>query len=325
MTAAFVTTLVRPASWAFGLLGFLAGGGLVIVAWPILVLPTPTGLQNDLGGPVSRLVLGTPSPGLLAIVAALILGGAATLVLATLVGAWAELQGISITLEAAAEEGLAQPGPGPAGVPGPDPADGPVLERAGAPGPDLARVPGPGRIALVRLLSTVPVALTLVLVWGPIYDAAYHELILPDDLVTPLPLRVIRDVPWLIAGVAAAWLLSDAAGAIAVRRLVLERRPVPVAWLLGWADLARRPHRVVATALAGATVLVLLLGPVLLASGAGWAHVRDLMLEGGDPGGTLFALVTWVALWLGGLVLVGVAAAIRAAAWTFLVAGRPGA
>ena len=63
ISGAFVVTLLRPVSWALGLAGFLAGGGLLLVAWPILVLPTPTGLQNALGGPVSSLVFGTRRPG----------------------------------------------------------------------------------------------------------------------------------------------------------------------------------------------------------------------------------------------------------------------
>ena len=57
ITGAVVVTLLRPISWALGLASFLAGGGILLLASPILVLPTPTGLQNALGGPVHRLVL----------------------------------------------------------------------------------------------------------------------------------------------------------------------------------------------------------------------------------------------------------------------------
>ena len=45
---AVVATLVRPVAWVLGLVGFLAGGGLAIVAWPIVVLPTPTGAGGAL-------------------------------------------------------------------------------------------------------------------------------------------------------------------------------------------------------------------------------------------------------------------------------------
>ncbi|OGO53818.1 MAG: hypothetical protein A2V85_17490 [Chloroflexi bacterium RBG_16_72_14] len=295
--AAFVTTLVRPASWAFGLAGFLAGGGLVIVAWPILVLPTPTGLQNALGGPVSTLVFGGVSPTLALLFLAAFVVLVTAVVGGTWVGAWAERQGIAVTLEAAADEGL-----------------------AASTLPDDA--PGPGGVALVRLLSLLPVLVVLGYAWAPVYDAAYRQLILPDELTTPLPIRVMRDVPELIAAVLITWLLSDAAAAVAVRRLLLERRGVLRAWALGWLDLVRRPGRVLGAALAGLAVLVLLLGPSLLASSVGWSRVRDVVVDGRSPLATLMVVLTWVAMWLGGLVLAGVAAAFRSAAWTFELTGR---
>ncbi len=302
LTGAFVATLLRPVSWALGLAGFLAGGGIVLVAWPILVLPTPTGLQNALGGPVTSLVFGEPSPGLLALVAAGIAGAVALVVAGTLVGAWAERQGIAVVLDAAADDGLEL--------------------SAGS----LEGAPGTGRVAAVRLLSLAPVAVAAALAWRPLYDTVYHELILPRDLVTPLPIRVLGRVPGLVLGIAAVWLVSDAAAAVGVRRLVLERRPVLTAWLLGWADLVRRPHRIVPTALVGTGLLGLLVGPALAAAAIGWGRVREILGEGRDPVIVLGAILVWVAIWLGGLVLAGVGAAVRAAAWTLEVPARlPGA
>ncbi len=299
MMAAVIVTLTRPATWAYGLLGFLARGGLVIVAWPILVLPTPTGLQNDLGGPISRLVLGTPSIQMVALIVGGVVTGLLALSLATATGAWAERRGIEMALRAAVDEGLT------------------------VPAVDLDGTPGIGRIMVIRLLGLVPVAVAALLAWGSVYDAAYRELILPDDLITPLPLRVIRDVPWLLAGLALTWLVSDAAAATGVRRLLLDRRPVVVAWLLGWTDVARRPSRNLATALAGVVAVGLALGPALVTSSAGWANLRDALLKAREPWGPVIALVIWVALWLGGLVLVGAAAGIRAATWTIEAAGSP--
>lgn len=298
IAAAFVVTLTRPASWAFGLAGFLAGGGLLLVAWPILVLPTPTGLQNALGGPVSTLVFGGPSATLVALILVSVLGVVIAVVLGTWIGAWAERQGIALVLEAAADEGLA----------------GPV--------PELAAAPGPGRIAVLRLLALAPVAVAALLAWRPLYDAAYHELILPSDLATPLPVRVMLAVPLPIAGVLVTWLLADGAAAVAVRRLVLERRRVVAAWLLGWADLVRRPHRILPTALTGLGVVLLLVGPPLLASAVGWGRVREVLIEGRSPLVIVGVVATWVAIWLGGLVLAGVGAAFRAAAWTLEAARR---
>jgi hypothetical protein len=299
ISGAFVVTLLRPVSWALGLAGFLAGGGIVLVAWPIIVLPTPTGLQNALGGPVSTLVFGGVSGELVA----LIVGGIATgvvLVLAgTFAGAWAERAGIAVALEAAADDGLALP-----------PAD-------------LAGAPGFGRVGVVRLLSLCPVLIAAAAAWRPLYDATYRELILPQDLATPLPLRVLAAVPLSVLGLVVVWVLSDAAAAVGVRRLVLERRPVFAAWLLGWADLVRRPQRVVPTALVGIGVLVLLAGPALVAAAIGWARVRDILVGGREPVIVLGVLAIWVSIWLGGLVLAGVGAAVRAAAWTLEMPMRP--
>ncbi len=299
LVGAFVVTLARPASWAFGLAGFLAGGGLVIVTWPIMVLPTPTGLQNALGTPVSSLVFGSPSAPLVTLIVAAIVVSVTVLAGALVAGSWAERQGIETALDAAADEGL-----------------------IGA-APDLVGAPGTFRVALLRLASLVPVAVALVLAWQPLYDVTYRELILPDDLATPLPVRVIRSVPWLLAGIAATWLVSDTAAAEGVRRLVLERRSVPVAWVLGWTDLVRRPIRVFGAAFAGLAVLVLLTGPSLMLAAIGWQRVQDLVGTGQPPALVLLAVLVWVAIWLGGLVLTAVGAAFRSAAMTMESVRRP--
>ena len=224
-----------------------------------------------------------------------LIGSVVMVVAATLLGAWAERQGIPIVLDAAADDGL-------------------KLQAT-----TLDGAPGTGRVALIRLLALVPVVAAAWLAGGAVYDAAYHELVLPRDLVTPLPLRVLAQVPWPVLGVSLTWLIADAAAALGVRRLVLDRRPVPAAWLLGWADLVRRPHRVIATALLGAGVLLALLGPSMVAAAIGWGRVRDILEAGRDPVTVVAATLVWVAIWLGGLVLAGVGAAVRAAAWTLEV------
>ncbi len=295
LMGSFVVTLLRPASWALGVLGFLAGGGIVLVAWPIIVLPTLTGLQNLLAVPVVSLVFGSVSQQLLLEITGLIVGVAVLLVVGVLLGAWAERQAIALVLDAAPDDGL----------------DRPLADLDGA--------PGAGRIAVVRLLALAPVALAAALAWQPVYDAVYHELILPTDLAVPLPVRVVGEVPWAVLGIALAWLLSDAAAAVGVRRLVLERRPVLVAWLLGWADLVRRPLRVVPTALFGVAAVALPLVPALLAAGIGWDRLREILAADGGAPLVVMATLVWVAIWLGGLVLAGVGSAVRAAAWTLEV------
>ncbi len=294
---AFAVTLLRPASWAVGLAGFLAGGGVLVVGLPIAVLPTPSGLQNALGGPVSTLVVGTPSNTLIALIVLLAAGAVVALAGGTFVGAWAERAGIALTLGAAEEERLLV-------------------------APDLRGAPGAGRTACVRLLSLVPVAVAVGLAWQPVYDATYQELILPRDLGTPLPIRVIGGVPGPLAAILLTWLVSDSAAALGVRRLVLGRHAVLAACGLGWLDLVRHPLRSTGTAVVGLFVLVTLLGPAMLAASAGWARVREVLLGDRDGLTVLLAVAIWIAIWLGALVLAGLASAVRVAAWT-LIADRP--
>jgi hypothetical protein len=298
MGAALVVTLVRPATWVVALAGLLAGGGLVVVAAPILVLPTPTGLQNALGAPVSTLVFGDPSSEFIALVVGTVIAGVLMLGGGLLVGSWAERRSLDLVLEAAADEGF----------------------LAGS--PDLAAAPGTLAVAAVRLLSLLPPLVAAVIAWPTLYAVTYDELILPGDLATPLPIRVIARIAPLLAGVVVTWLLADAAAAVGVRRLVLERRRVVAAWALGWAGLVRRPHRVLGTAIIGVLVTAVAAGPALTAAVLGWGQVRELLAIDRDPLAMVVAVAMWVAIWLGALVLAGVGAAFRTAAWTMEGAGR---
>ncbi len=294
LPGAIVVTLVRPLSWLLGLAGFLAGGGLLLMAAPVVVLPTPTGIQNALGAPLSTLLVGTPSTAMVLVIAGAAGAGLVLLLGGLLAGAWAERHLIALQLAAADDEGLLATRP-------------------------LDGAPGTVSVAIVRALALLPVIAVGIVAWQPVYDAAYRELVLPIDLVTPLGLRVIRDVPELVIAVLVAWIVGDSAAALGVRRLVIGRRPILVAWLLGWIDLVRRPLRVVVTALFGTAALALLAAPGLLAAASGWARVRDVMTasrrrhrhpghgrdlgrrlarrarpggrRGGDPGGRLDARV----------------------------------
>ncbi len=298
MVAALVVTLVRPATWVVALAGLLAGGGLLLAAGPILVLPTPTGLQNLLGAPVSTLVFGDPSGEFVTLVVGAVVAGSLLLGGGLLAGSWAERRGLDLVLGAAADEGFL-----------------PAV-------PDLGGAPGTLSVAAVRLLSLLPPLVAGTIAWPTLYAVTYNELILPDDLATPLPIRVIGRIAPLLALVLVTWLLSDAAAAVGVRRLVLDRRSVPAAWVLGWVGLLRRPHRVVATALVGVIVTAVAAGPALAAAVLGWARVREVLAVGRDPIVIALAVATWVAIWLGALVMAGVGAAFRTAAWTLEGAGR---
>ncbi len=291
VAAGVVVTLVRPATWVVALAGFLAGGGVIALAWPITVLPTTSGVQNLLGAPISTLAFGDPSPELVR--AAVILGvlGVVLLVAGLVIGSWAERRVILLDLDGAADEGYTPR----------QPHDG---------------APSTGRIALVRGLSLVPPTVVLALSWPAIYSVTYQELILPEDLATPLPIRVIAQVPLQLAALVVAWLLADAAAAVGVRRLMTERRSAIAAWALGWVDLARRAHRIVPIVLLGDLALLVAVGPALAAAAVAWVRVREaLELSPSSPIG-IVVVALWVGIWLGAVVLAGVGSALRSALLT---------
>jgi hypothetical protein len=81
----------------------------------------------------------------------------------------------------------------------------------------------------------------------------------------------------------------------------------------------------VALSLAPLVPLVLALVVAGMAGSATWDALRAALSVGGDPRIGLVLLVVLVALFAGGLLLIGVASAWRAAVWTVDVAGTFGA
>jgi hypothetical protein len=296
--AAVLVTLARPATWVVALAGFLAGGGAILLAWPILVLPTLSGIQNLLGAPVSTLAFGNPSSELIRMIVTLSVTATVLFAAGLLVGAWAEKRGVELVAEGGAEVGYTAPA---------------------APRGDARAVLS---VALIRLLGLLPPLVVGILVWSSFYTVTYNELTLPETLATPLPVRIIGQLPFQVALLIAAWVVGDAAASVGVRRLVLERRGVLAAWGLGWSDLLRRPHRILPVAVLGDVVVVIAAGPALVAAAIGWTRVREtLELAANSPVGVI-VVAAWVAIWLGALALAGVGAAVRSALFTMESARR---
>lgn len=342
IAGAILVTLARPTTWLVALAGLLAGGGVVLLAWPILTLPTPAGIQNLLGAPVSTLVFGGPTAALLGLVALAALAAVAVSSAGLLTGAWAERQGIVLVIDGAADDGRIAPSAHRRIASPPSSAHGRIAQAApplqpaqsategqAAPPPQPAsspRQPGGATIvavAVVRLLGLLPSVVAGVLALPTVYAVTYRQLILPDDLAVPLPLRVVSEIPGLLALLALVWLLADAAAAVGVRRLVLEGRGPLAAWALGWVDLTRRPHRIVSAVLLGDLALIALAGPALLASTVLWRWGRGVLEALTDSPVGVVAVVLWVAVWLAAVVLAGVGSAVRSALLTLEGAPRP--
>jgi hypothetical protein len=293
MTAA-VIAIGRPAAWLVALAGFLVRAGVVLFVWPIVVLPTPTGLATFFGEDVAALALGGPSPQTLQAIAIAIGLFVAWLVGGGLIAAATEVALIETV--AGDEELAATSGPSIAA---------PTARR-------MRRV----RVLGARLIAHLPLVLALVWAVPVVVGATYHELILPDDLATPIALRVVRDVPAALALLLAAWLLGETAGAIAARSIVLDDRSVGHALLDAIRLTVRRPITTVATALLGLVVAVAMTAPALIASSVIWSEVRIALVVGTDLVTILAGTVLLVGAWTAGLVLTAAAAAWRSAAWT---------
>ena len=285
LAGAVVETLLRPASWPLALAGFLVRGGIIPFAVPIVVLPTTVGVATFFGPELSTVVLGEPPPDLLAFFAAVVGGTLAWLLLSALIGAAADVA----LIRAAAQDAGAE------------------LPRGG-----WLTV----RVAIVRLVCHLPLVLALAAGLGTLIAATYHELILPDELVTPILLRVIREVPVQVGAIVGAWLLGETLGGLAARAVVLDDRPTPLAVGLGLWWLLRRPVSSAATLGIGLLAAVILVAPALLAVGPVWARLREVIVAGVRPEVALAGTALLAGAWIGGLVLAGIAAALRSHLWT---------
>ncbi len=301
---ALLAALERPRLWVVCLLGFLVRGGLFLFLLPIVVLPTPAGIQAELAPLLVPLVFGQVSPGLGLLTVALLAVGAASLVLGGLVGAWMDAL--------AGREAAADAAPEAAGIA----AASDVVEAA----PDTAAPAADGRVVgavcTARLLAHAPLAVALAWCAPRVATTVHAELVTPFEVATPIAVRIATALPDAITVVLVAWLLGEAAGGLAAREIVIRRRSAIRGALLGWLDLLRHPVASAATIVVGTAAVTLAVAPALVAAAAAWGSARSLLFEGAPPAHVALALAGFVTLWLGGLVLAGLATAFRAVAWT---------
>jgi hypothetical protein len=280
----------RPTLVAVGLLGFLARGGLVLFALPIVALPTPTGISNFIGG--TALTGAGASEGLARLIAGSVVAVLSIVVIGTIVGAATD-----VLLVRAAARTLADAGEGP----GEGPGDAPETWRHGPVGTGLLL-----KISVIRLIALVP--LTFAVAWAAarLVAAGYHELILPDDLTVPLAIRIIRDAVDAVAVVAVVWLADELIGGLAVREVLQRGASIPAAFRSAVLLVLRRPLTCLATL--GLSVGAFIVGavPVLLVSALLWSRLQAMLADDEPPWLVLPTTFLFVLVWGGGLLLVGV-------------------
>jgi hypothetical protein len=300
---ALLITLTRPGLWVVALAAFLIRGGIVWFLVPILVVPTPVGLANTFGPSIVDFVFGGLTLGLI-----LLLFAGAAGILAWLIGGGLAAAGLELALvrEVAGDEALRSPGD-PTGAVRPAPPAGRTL-----------------RVLAVRLIALAPLLVALVFGATRIVAATYDELTLPGDAGTPLVWRVLADVPDVVIVIAIAWVVGEVVGALAARRVGLGDPSIVRAVWGAVLDVVRHPVRMLVLYAVPTVILVLVLVPAAVASSAAWSGLRSSLADPASGLVVAIALIAFVALWAGGLVLAGAVCAWRSATWSVaaIVPGR---
>ncbi len=287
-----------PRLWGLALAGFLARGGIVLFALPILVVPSVVGIVTFVGpDAVTAAGFSERFVALLAGTTA-ILGG--WLVLGLVVGVLVELALIEVV------------------VPGPTGAD--ASRNGPSPGP-TRRGRLIGRLIVVRAFSLVPFGLAVAVASARLIDAGYQEMILPSDTSAPLVGRILLAAPDAIVLLALGWIISEVEGTLAARLVAIDGRPALRALVgaVGW--VVRRPLRTAWIGGGTAAASIVVLAAALAATSAAWALVRDALLGPPEPALAVAAVLGFVAIWLAALVLAGLVSAWRSVAWSLAVAG----
>jgi hypothetical protein len=277
MRRSLLLTLGHPEWWAMALAAFLVRGGILVVALPVLALPSLAALSAVVAPLLSGVALGDTS-----IPPIELFAGAAALVSAVvfvtgLVGAW-----LDIALFRAAWEALGGIAPtGPASL----------------------------RDALNARLT--PHAITILALGFAVFrlvTAGYDELTSPTTSPAPLAVRIVGHAPEAVA--------AEVVGGLALRRYVADGPPrtagsAVVAGIRGFV----RPAGL-ATLVATDVVVLGLGGALWLATSTTWIRLADRLADGAAALDLGVALLAFIVAWLGGLLLFGVALAWRSASWT---------
>jgi len=305
---ALLVILASPATWPLALAAFLLRGGLLVVALPILVLPTPVGLGNLLGPTLIAFVFGGVSLELAVMVVLTVVAALTWIVAGGVLAAIFEAEAVRIV---AAHEEIA-------------PADGvrthplAVDELSDPATTRVARRPRSeaGRVFLARALAHVPLGVALT--WGAaqLIAVTYRELTNPTDVATPLVWRVLLASPDVVAAIVLTWMVGQTIGALAARRLVLARGGIVPALRDAVLTVVRRPFAVLVDFWLPTLILGLALAPSAVSAASAGDVVREAMNRPNDPLELVLAVVLFVSLWVIGLVLAAVICAWRAAVWT---------
>jgi len=307
--AAVAVTAGDPGSWALGLLGFLARGGWLVLALPILTIPSPVLLSLLFRGEVGAIGRGE--------LRLLSIGVGAVLSLVAIGG---------VILSAYADTALAE-----RFVRDPETEE----LRGGRVARPLTRTERRSLVwwvASIQAVALLPLILAITLVIDGAVRTATSELIDPSTGSLSLVGRVVPVIAGPIALLVLVVVVVEALSSLASRRLLanawdllpgghVDARDGRVA-VGALARVVRSPLRVMATAVAGWLAIGLTLVVALVASVLAWGAARDVLVMGrvaADPvalGVSALLVAVFTGVWLAGLGLVGFASAVRSGLWT---------
>ena len=315
LTGALLATLAMPSTWPLALGAFLIRGGIVLVALPIVVLPTPVGVGNVVAPGLTSIAFGSVPVELIVVAAATGIGVMVWLVGGGWVAAALEAEAAWIVATADEIAGLDEP----AGTVVEGAADRPTTVALPQDGGHVA-----GRILAARLIAYLPLAIVLAAGSVRLVFVTYRELTVPIEVATPIALRVLRAAPEVVIAVVLAWMVGEIIGAMAARRIALGGAGVGVALRDAVAMSVRRPLASIVRFWLPTLVLVLVLAPAALAAAKAWETVGSVLGGGSDALEILVTVVMFVGLWIVGLLLLSVVCAWRAAVWTVAEVTREG-
>lgn len=331
--ASLAASAADPGAWLLGLVAFLVRGGVLLLVLPIISIPSPVLLSMLFRGEIDS--IGRDELRLVA----LLVGGVLSVIaiLGVIASAWAEVHLAERLIGDPETDALRR---------------GHHARRL----PDAERRSLVWWVATIQAIAILPAILAVTYLVDGVVKSTTNEVMAPSDVHTPLFLRVLPELGPRILLVLGVILVVEALSSLASRRLMVAAwgllpdasspAPAPEPAAAGMTgDPAqdspdpvrtresriaaggirrglRHPARTAATAIAGWLLIAVTVALVMVASYFAWAAVRDVLTGATVSGGiapilaSAFFLVMFSAVWLGGLGLIGCAAAARAGLWT---------
>ena len=187
-------------------------------------------------------------------------------------------------------------------------------------------------VAAIFAAGLVPILLVALVAGDRMGHVLVAEARSPSSVTVPLALRVLNGARLELALCLVVALVMEALVSLGSRRLLAVRfglAPDDAAAttegrtaLAGAARLVTQPARSLGVALLSWCVTIVGVGLALVAVEVAWANARDVLLSLADTTQpvvlmtALLELALFCTVWLGGLLLVGVASALRTALWT---------